>query len=114
MKAESTYGNDTSKNKKRKLQSFLRIINYLSKFSPSTADICESLAQLTSNKTEWTWNAIYQKLFYTAKSIITGDVCMKFYDETQPLYMEKMYLKLDSELPYFKPEAVQAAQETKH
>ena len=42
---------------KKEVQVFLGIINYLSKFSPSTANICESLRQLTSNKTEWTWNA---------------------------------------------------------
>ena len=31
---------------------------------------------------------MYQKLFDKAKLIITEDVCMKFYDETQPLYQE--------------------------
>ena len=87
MKVESSYEDVTSK-KQKKPQEFLGIINYLGEFSPSTADICESLRQLTSSKTEWTWNATYQKVFDKAKSIITKDVCMKFYDETQPLYLE--------------------------
>ena len=53
MKAESAYDRDApSKNKKKELQKFLGIINYLNKFSPSTADICESLRQLTLSKTE--------------------------------------------------------------
>ena len=64
---------------KKELQAFLGIINYLSTFSPSTASICESLRQLTSSKTEWTWNATYQKLFDKAKSIIKEDACMKLY-----------------------------------
>ena len=72
---------------KKELQAFLGIINYLSKLSPSTVDVCDSLKQLTSSKTEWTWNATYQKLFDKAKSIITEDACMKFYDENQPLYL---------------------------
>ena len=76
------------KAKKRNSQAFLRISNYLSKFSPSTAVIWGSLRQLTSSKTEWTWNATYQKLFDKAKSIIKEDVCMIFYDETQLLYLE--------------------------
>ena len=42
---------------KRELQAFLGIINYLGKFSPATADVCKSLRKLTSDKTEWTWNA---------------------------------------------------------
>ena len=40
------------------------------------------------SKTEWTWNATYQKLFNKAKSIITEDADMKFYNETQPLFLE--------------------------
>ena len=55
---------------KKELQAFLGIFNYLCKFSSSTADICESLRQLISNKAEWTWNAKYQKLFDKAKSIV--------------------------------------------
>ena len=73
---------------KKELQAFLQISNYLSKFSPSTANICESLRQLTSSKIEWTWNATYQKLFDKAKSITKEDACMKLYNETQPLYLE--------------------------
>ena len=41
------------KNKKG-LQAFLGIINYLGKFSPSTANVCEPLRKLTSSKTLWT------------------------------------------------------------
>ena len=74
--------------KKKELQAFLGIINYLSKFPPSTADIYEALRQLTSVETEWIWNATYQKLFDRAKSIIKADAYMKFCDETKPLYLE--------------------------
>ena len=73
---------------KKELQAFLGIINYLSRFSASTASACESLRQLTLSKVEWMWNASYQKLFDKAKWIIKENECMKFYDETQPLYLE--------------------------
>ena len=66
MKAESTYGDATYTNKKG-VQAFLGTINYLSKFSPSIADVCESLRQLTLSKTEWTCIATYQKLFDKGK-----------------------------------------------
>ena len=36
-----------------------------------------------SVKTEWTWNATYQKTFDKAKAIIKEDACMKCYDETK-------------------------------
>ena len=73
---------------RRELQAFLGIINYLGNFSPGTMEICEPLRQLTSSKATWTWNASYQQLFAETKSLIKADICMKFYDDTKPLYLE--------------------------
>ena len=50
-------------NNKKKLQAFPGIINYLSKFSPSTASICETLQKLTSSKAICMGNATYQALY---------------------------------------------------
>ena len=47
---------------KKELQAFLGIINYLSKFSPSTATVCKFLQKLTSSKAVWMWNASYQDI----------------------------------------------------
>ena len=38
-------------NNKKELQAFLGIINYLCKFSPGTADVCDPLCKLTFSKT---------------------------------------------------------------
>ena len=46
------------------------------------------LRKLTSSKTTWTWNASYQQLFTKAKSLIKADICIKFCDDTKPLYLE--------------------------
>ena len=67
---------------KKELQPFLGIINYLEKFSPGPAEVCDPLQKLTSNKVTWTWNALYQQLFTKAKMLIKVDVSMKFYDDT--------------------------------
>ena len=75
-------------NNKKELQAFLGIINYLGKYSPGTADVCDPLHKLTSSKVIWTWNASYQALFNKAKLLIKSDMCMKFYDDTKPLYLE--------------------------
>ena len=72
---------------KKELQAFLGIINYLGKFSPGTADVCDPLHMLTSNKVSWTWNASYHDLFDKVKSLIKADMCMKFYDDTKPLHL---------------------------
>ena len=73
---------------KKELQSFLGIINYLGKFSLGTAEVCNPLQKLTLSRTMWMWNASYQQLFDKAKSLIQVEVCMKFYDDTKPLYLE--------------------------
>ena len=50
--------------------------------------MCEPLQKMMSSKALWTWNPSYQALFDKAKSLIKDDVCMKFYDETKPLYIQ--------------------------
>ena len=59
---------------KRELQPFLGIINYLSKFSPMTAEICELLRRLTSVNAAWTWNRLYQEIYERAKSLAKEDM----------------------------------------
>ena len=73
---------------KKELQAFLGIINFLNKFSPGTLEACEPLRRLTSSKAKWTWNESYQQLFNKAKSLIKTEMCMKFYDDTKPLYLK--------------------------
>ena len=76
-------------NNKKELQAFLGIINYLCKFSPGTADVCDPLCKLTLSKVTWTWNSSYQSLFNRAKLLVKSDMCMKFYSgTTKPLYLE--------------------------
>ena len=48
------------KNKKEQ-QTFLGIINYLSKFSHDTSEVCEPLGKLMLSKATWTWDASYQQ-----------------------------------------------------
>ena len=76
------------KKNKKELQAFLGVINYLNKFSPGTSEVCEPLRKLTSSKMTWTWNASYQQLFDKAKLLIKVEMCMNFYDDTKPLYLE--------------------------
>ena len=73
---------------KNELQSFLGMINYLNNFTPMTAQVCKPLQKLTSVKTEWLWNGMYQDLYAKVKNIIRQDACIKFYDASKSLYLE--------------------------
>ena len=75
-------------NNKKELQDFLSIINFLGKFSPGTADVCDPLNKLTFSNVIWTWNVSYQALFNKAKLLIKSDMCMQFCNDTKPLYLE--------------------------
>ena len=70
-------------NGKKEMQSFLGIINYLGKFSLSTAEVCKPLRKLSSARNDWTWNSTCQILYGGLKSIIKKDASMKFYNEKE-------------------------------
>ena len=73
---------------KKELQAFLGVINYQNKFSPCTSEAYKLLRKLTSSKATWMWNASYQQVFNKAKSLIKVEMCLKFYDDSKPLYLK--------------------------
>ena len=75
-------------NNKKELQAFLGVINYLGKFSPGTVSVCEPLRKLTLHRAAWMWNAPYQTIYDKANCLIEADICIKFCDETKPLYLK--------------------------
>ena len=48
--------------------------------------MCELLSKLTSVKTNWTWNRMYQDLYDKAKQYSQKDAYMKFYNVGRPIY----------------------------
>ena len=54
---------------KKELQSFLGILNYLSKFSPVTTKVYELSRMHRFVKAEWSLNGMYQDLYDKAKKI---------------------------------------------
>ena len=87
QKAKALMEMPAPKNKKE-LQAFLGVINYLNKFSPGTSEECEPHRKLNSSKATWMWNISYHQLFNKAKSLIKAEMCIKFYDDTKPLYLK--------------------------
>ena len=63
-------------------------MNYLGKFWPSIAQVCEQLRKLISPKCEWKWNDKYQYLNDRAKSILEKDASIAFYSDREQLYLE--------------------------
>ena len=54
-------------NCKKELQSFLDIVNYMSKFSPMPAEVSKPLWKLTSVKADFSLNGMHLDLYNKAK-----------------------------------------------
>ena len=80
-----TYRNVPTSNRKD-LKSFLCIMNYFIKYSP--VEMCKPLIHLNLVKTESTLNWTYDEPCNTVKAIIKENVCVKFYNEKEQLYLE--------------------------
>ena len=71
----------------KELQSFMDILNCISKFSPLTTEVCESPQKLKSVKIDWTRNKC-TKALWQSKEDSQKDTCVEFYDTARPLYLE--------------------------
>ena len=63
-------------------------MNYLSKYLLTISEVGEPLRRLTSVKSEWNSNRMYQELHFKATGLIMKDACMIVYDEKEMLYIE--------------------------
>ena len=63
-------------------------MSYSSKYFPVTAEICELLIRIILAKVDWILNKTYDELSNKGKALIRKDTCMKYYNESEPLYLE--------------------------
>ena len=70
----------------KELKSLLGIINYLGKLSPATGEVCEPL-ETDSSKDRLKMEQHIPIAVQIAKVIIKDDVCMRLYNENEPLYL---------------------------
>jgi len=62
------------------LRSFLGTCNYLMKFVPNFAELCEPLRKLTRTGVSWKWNTEADKAFNSLKKAIGEKACLAYYD----------------------------------
>ena len=72
----------------KELQSFLGIVNYLSRFLAFLSDLRAPLQSLLKKDTEFVWMPVHQKAFDEIKLHVSNDVKLQFYDSSKPLYLE--------------------------
>ena len=69
------------------LQSFLGIINYLSRFSPNIAKMTWNLRALSKKNTEFLWLPQHTEDFQRIVQELCSPKLLKYYDSTKKLYL---------------------------
>ena len=72
----------------KELHSFLRAVNYLSRFLAFLSDLRAPLQALLKKDTEFIWTSVHQHAFDQIKLHVSNDVKLQFYDSSKPLYIE--------------------------
>ena len=72
----------------KELQSFLGMVNYLSRFLAFLSDLHAPLQALLKKGTEFVWTSVHQHAFDQIKMHVSNDVKLQFYYASKPLYIE--------------------------
>ena len=70
------------------LQSFLGIVNYLSRFSPNIAKMMTNLSALLQKDTEFLWHQQHSADFKAIVQELCNPKLLKYYDSKKKLYLE--------------------------
>lgn len=65
---------------KKKLQRFMRMINYLGKFIPNLSARTQPPRQLLENEVAWHWGDVQDRSFNDLKRAITSNPTLKYFD----------------------------------
>ena len=65
---------------KKEVQSFIGLINYLSKFSPRLSELALPIRQLAKDKVAFNWGPEHQAAFKLVKNEIAATPILAYYD----------------------------------
>ena len=66
----------------------LGLVNYLARFVPNLADLCEPIRQLTHKLNEWQWSHVQDNAFTTLKEAITRVPVLQFFNTTKEVTVQ--------------------------
>ena len=73
---------------REKLERFLGMVNYLSKFAPNLSEITSPLRSLLKKETEFLWDEPQSRAFERVKQTITQSPVLAYYDPKKELTLE--------------------------
>ena len=72
----------------KELQTFLGMVNYLSRYAPNLSAVTAPLRDLCKQNTEFIWGYEHNKSFTDTKQLIASPVILKYYDSKCPLVIQ--------------------------
>ena len=73
---------------KAELQTFLGMINYLSRFAPNLSTVITPLRDLTKNNSDFIWDSVSDKVFKDAKELITHSPVLEYFDSKKDITLQ--------------------------
>ena len=73
---------------KCELQSFLGMINYISKYTAEASQVCKPLRELISIRSDYKWHQHLTDAFNKAKNLVNKDCCLCYYNPNKSLFIE--------------------------
>ena len=80
---------------KKEVQSFIGMINYLSKFSARLSELALPIRQLAKEKVAFNWGTEHQASFKLVKKEIAVATILAYYDQRRPQYYKLMPISMD-------------------
>ena len=77
-----------SPDNREKVETFLGLVNYMTKFAPKLAEITAPIRCLLKKDTEFLWDAPQEQAFQQVKVIITQSPVLGYFDPHKPLVLE--------------------------
>ena len=103
---------------KKEVQSFIRMMNYLSKFSARLSELVLPIRELAKDKVAFNWGPEHQAAFKLVKNVIVATPILAYYDPKKTTVLQTdasinglgAWLLQDKKLVYFASKALTEAQ----
>ena len=73
---------------KKQVQSFIGMINYLSKFSAQLSELAEPIQELSKEKVPFNWGLEHESAFHLIKKEIVAALILAYYNPNEPMILQ--------------------------
>ena len=73
---------------KKQVQSFIGMVNYLSKFSARLSELAEPICKLSKERVPFNWGPQHEEAFHLIKKEVTAALILAYYNPNKPMVLQ--------------------------